>query len=73
MMKITLSYLKGSHIKIWVIFDFWVAILYKNQLRLFLQEYETLDPNDYSHILDLIRRIVTNFPRKFRSGVLLGI
>ncbi len=45
----------------------------KIQLREFFEEYETIDANNYSHLFDLIRRIVSRVLRKSRPGILLGL
>ena len=42
-------------------------------LRSFYAEYEAVDPNDYSQVFDLIRRIVSTVLRKSHSGILLGL
>ena len=36
-------------------------------------EYEAIDTNNYSHLFDLIRRIVSNVLKKSRAGILLGL
>jgi len=45
----------------------------KTLLRSFYTEYEAIDPNDYSQVFDLIRRIVSNVLGKSHSGILLGL
>jgi hypothetical protein len=45
----------------------------KQQLRAFFDEYEAIDTNNYSHLFDLIRRIVSNVLKKSRAGILLGL
>ena len=45
----------------------------KTILRSFYTEYESVDPNDYSQVFDLIRRIVSTVLRKSHSGILLGL
>ena len=45
----------------------------KTLLHSFYNEYDAIDPNNYSQLFDLIRRIVSNVLRKSRSGILLGL
>ena len=45
----------------------------KRQLRVFFEEYEAIDANNYSELFDLIRRIVSDVHKKSRAGILLGL
>jgi hypothetical protein len=42
-------------------------------LRSFYTEYDAIDPNDYSQLFDLVRRIVSTGLGKSHSGMLLGL
>jgi hypothetical protein len=43
------------------------------QRQAFYEEYEQIDPNNYSQLFDLIRRVVSAIKNKSRVGILLGL
>ncbi|MHA2344567.1 MAG: hypothetical protein ACXADW_22145, partial [Candidatus Hodarchaeales archaeon] len=48
-----------------------VSNLEKELFKRFIDEYNDLDTQDYSSLLELIRRIVKDLLGKSRSGILL--